>query len=65
MEGEFEVMGNESSGYVYFLLNESLPGLVKIGHTHRTVSERIFASASPEGVTPDQIPRRNWESGSG
>ncbi len=39
-----------AKGYVYLLTNESMPGLVKIGFTERTVEERIEELSRPTGV---------------
>ena len=39
-----------TTGFVYVLTNESMPGLVKIGYTERTVEERIKELSQPTGV---------------
>lgn len=42
-----------SQGYVYILTNPSMPGLVKIGQTSRTVDERIAELNRATGVPTD------------
>jgi hypothetical protein len=37
-------------GYIYCLSNQSMPGLLKIGFTQRTIEERLEELASPSGV---------------
>ncbi len=40
----------KTSGYVYVLGNESMPGLVKIGMTRRTVEQRVQELSDASGV---------------
>jgi hypothetical protein len=43
-------------GFIYALLNSSMPGLVKIGYTTRTLDERIAELSRPSGVpTPFEL----------
>ncbi|PIY04238.1 MAG: hypothetical protein COZ20_06175 [Gallionellales bacterium CG_4_10_14_3_um_filter_54_96] len=45
-----------SSGYVYVLLNQSLPGCVKIGKTTRDTATRAAELSSATGVpTPFMV----------
>ena len=42
----------KESGYVYVLSNASMPGLLKIGMTHRTPQERLRELNASTGVLP-------------
>ena len=54
-------MNNNDNGYVYVLMNQSMPNLVKIGKTQRTPEERAKELSSTTGVpTPFTVVYDNY-----
>lgn len=49
-DGEITPYRNPNSGYIYLLMNESMPGLFKIGKTTRTTEQRVKELDSATGV---------------
>lgn len=47
--------------YVYVLVNRSMPGMVKIGRTIRTVEERALELSSATGVPTPWIPTYSFK----
>ncbi len=48
-------MTTEKNGYIYFLINQSMPGLVKVGHTTRTPEKRLQELDTTSVPTPFKI----------
>ncbi len=48
-------MSTEKNGYIYFLINQSMPGLVKVGYTTRTLEKRLEELDTTGIPTPFQI----------
>lgn len=55
-------MGKEKHdvGYVYILINKEMPGLVKIGHTKRSIEERIEELSKQTGVPEKFEEEYSW-----
>ena len=50
------MFADQQSGYVYLLINRSMPGLVKVGRTTRPPAERLGELSSATGVpTPFEL----------
>ncbi len=50
----------QQKGYIYFLLNKSFPGLVKIGYTHRSVEKRLNELRTTGVPTPFIVGATFW-----
>lgn len=48
-------MSKEKNGYIYFLINQSMPGLVKVGYTTRTLEKRLEELNTTSIPMPFQI----------
>jgi len=49
------------SEFIYILENNSMPGLIKIGRTDRSVSERVSELSSHTGVPTEFVVVRQFE----
>jgi hypothetical protein len=47
-----ETSSQSENGYIYCFINESMPGIVKVGMTNRTPEERLKDANSPDTFKP-------------